>query len=68
LKAKILVHILGKFPATADVSWLRVELKFDGGFGASLAGQPCGKIGQEMLVAAREAIMLVEGFDTVGNI
>jgi hypothetical protein len=67
LKAKILVHILDKLPATADVSRLRIKLELDGGIGASLAGQPRGKIGKEILVAAGEAITLVDGFDTVRN-
>src|SRR6516165_7409290 len=68
LKAKILVHIFDNFPAAADVARLRVKLELGGGPGASLAGQPGGKIGKEMLVAAGEAITLVDGFDTVRNI
>src|SRR5215471_20221350 len=68
LKAKILMHIFDNFPAAADVPRRRVELELGGGLGTSLAGQPGGKIGKKMLVAPGEAITLVDGFDTVGNI
>jgi len=32
-------------------------MELDGGIGASLAGQPLGKFGKEILVAAGEAII-----------
>jgi len=62
------MHIFGKFPVTADISWFRVKLELNPGCSSPLTGQPRWEIGKEVLIAAGETIPLFNRFDTVRNI